>query len=67
MGERRRPALLDVPAARTNVFKFTPISRAARIINVVNVSEDLFGQNLQSFVRRAQIIIEVGLFKIYFR
>ena len=63
VGARRRPALLDVPAARTNLLKFTPMSRAARIINVIAISEDIFRHNLPKFIQKAQMIIEIKIIK----
>ncbi|XP_022819582.1 uncharacterized protein LOC111351717 [Spodoptera litura] len=56
VGARRRPTLLEVPRARTNLLKYAPISRAIRIINSVP-EHDLF-HNLPRFIEAVQRHIE---------
>ncbi|PZC75145.1 hypothetical protein B5X24_HaOG206707 [Helicoverpa armigera] len=46
---RRRPPLLAVPAARTNLLAKAPLTRTIRVLNEVHARTDLFSCNLREF------------------
>lgn len=59
VGTRRGPDLLDIPFAKTNLLKFSPMSRAARLINNIIKLEDAdIFSSLPKFIQAAQKYIE---------
>lgn len=54
---RRRPPLLAVAAARTNLLARIPLTRAIRVVNEVHERVDLLWCNLDEFAKAALYII----------
>ncbi|PZC72283.1 hypothetical protein B5X24_HaOG211633 [Helicoverpa armigera] len=56
VSRRRRPQLLAVPSARTNLLQRAPLTRALRTLNTVASRVDLFACSLNEFTRATYII-----------
>lgn len=53
VGRRRRPPLLSVPHARTQLLREAPMTRALRTLNLIGTDLDLFFCTLGEFTRMA--------------
>ncbi|PZC84812.1 hypothetical protein B5X24_HaOG203802 [Helicoverpa armigera] len=49
VGRRRRPPMLEVPRARTNLLQRAPLTRAVRTLNAIANRLDLFTCSLNDF------------------
>lgn len=54
---RRRPPLLTVPVAKTNMLAKAPLTRAIRTLNAAHERLDVFSCNLNEFAKVALYLI----------
>ncbi|XP_063894707.1 uncharacterized protein LOC135117961 [Helicoverpa armigera] len=57
VGRRRRPRLLVVPRARTNLLQRAPLTRALRTLNTVAEHIDIFNCTLSEFTRATYCVV----------
>lgn len=53
IGRRRRPPLLSVPRARTNLLQQAPLTRTLRVLNTISNNVDIFSSSLKEFTQVA--------------
>ncbi|PZC86877.1 hypothetical protein B5X24_HaOG201736 [Helicoverpa armigera] len=60
VGRRRRPPLLSVPPARTNLLQRAPLTRALRALNALSQRLDLFHCTTNELTRAAYAMLSIG-------